>query len=262
MEITGQTKIMFVLAHPAGSVRASDVLNRFFQEKGCNVAVSPLDVAPEDLGPVLAAIRRMRNVVGFGVTMPNKIAVVPHLDHLTEEARQIGAINFVRRNADGTLLGDNLDGKGFLSGMLKNGIHVAGKRVLQIGAGGAGRATAFALARGGAREVFIVNRDESRATALAMELKAPDGTVVGRSGAMPAGAFDVIINATSLGMKPEDPLPLDPSLIGSECAVCDIVVNPPVTRLMEAAIARGAVAIGGKHMLDEQMELVKELVGI
>lgn len=262
MKITGKTKIMFVLAHPAGHMRASDVLNTFFMRTGRDVAVSPLDIHPEDLGTVLSAIKRLRNVVGFGVTMPHKIAVMAHLDALTEEARMIGAVNFVRRNEDGTLLGDNLDGKGFLEGMLKNGIPVAGRRILQVGAGGAGRATAFALARAGASEIFIANRDVAKAEQLASELKSPDGRLVGRFGLSAPVDFDIVVNATSLGMKPEDDLPIDPSLIGPRTDVCDIVVTPPVTKLMALARERGARAIGGQPMLDEQMEQVVRLVGL
>ncbi|MDI6029032.1 shikimate dehydrogenase [Corticibacterium sp. UT-5YL-CI-8] len=260
MKITGKTKIMFAMAHPVGSGRASDVLNTYFASIDKDVAVSPLDVHPDDLGTVLAAIRCLRNVVGFGVTMPHKINIVRHLDHLTERARAIGAVNFVRRNEDGTLLGDNIDGAGFIAGMLRNGIEVKGKRVLQFGAGGAGRATAFALAEAGAKEIFIFNRDVAKARALAAELKAADGSVIGRAGEEIPTGFDVIINATSLGMKPDDALPFDVELIRPDTAVCDIVVSPPLTSIVAAARERGARAIGGQPMLDEQMDLVRQLV--
>jgi len=262
MKITGHTKIMFILAYPLGVMRASDVLNSYFQSTGRDVAVSPLEVKPDDLGAVVNAIKCLRNVAGFGVTMPHKVSIIPHLESLTEEARLIGAVNFVRRNEDGTLLGDNLDGRGFLAAMLKNGMEVAGKRVLQVGAGGAGRATAVALAQAGAREVFVMNRNLAKAEELAAILKARDGMTVGRSGAVASGVFDVIVNATSLGMKPDDALPLDVKLIGPKTSVCDIVVSPPVTKLAQAAIDRGAKAMGGRPMLDEQMELVVDLIGL
>jgi shikimate dehydrogenase len=98
MKITGYTKIMFILAHPLGAMRASDVLNTYFKSTGRDVAVSPLNVHPEDLGTVVTAIKRLHNVAGFGVTMPHKVAIIPYLESLTEEARLIGAVNFVRRN--------------------------------------------------------------------------------------------------------------------------------------------------------------------
>ncbi|BAR60787.1 shikimate dehydrogenase [Bradyrhizobium diazoefficiens] len=256
MEITGKTKIMFVLAHPVDHVRASAVLNTYFQSIDDDVAVSPLHVLPADLGAVLASVRLMRNVVGFGVTIPHKTGVIEHLDETTPTAALIGAVNFVKRTADGRLIGDNLDARGFVASLAQHQIAVRGRKVLQVGAGGAGRATAFGLAEAGARELTIMNRDGAKAHALAeaVSRRYPETKV--NAGRAEARAFDLIVNTTSLGMKTDDPLPLDIEGVGPATAVSDIIVTPEVTRLLEQAAAQGARTIGGKPMLDAQMALV------
>lgn len=260
MEITGKSKIMFVLADPVDHVRASAVLNAYFAGIGDDLATSPLHVRPAGLASVVAAIRLMGNVVGFGVTIPHKIAIIPHLDEITASARLIGAVNFVKRTADGQMIGDNLDASGFMAGLICHGCTVSGKRILQAGAGGAGRATAVAIAQAGASELWITNRDEAKADALVAMLGAhyPETRFV--SGSAAAETFDLVVNTTSLGMQPGDPLPVDVNNIGSATTVCDIIVNPLVTRLMQIAADRGALTIGGKPMLDEQMALVADLI--
>ncbi|MCO5733315.1 shikimate dehydrogenase [Rhizobium sp. SSA_523] len=260
MEITGTSKIMFVLADPVDHVRASAVLNAYFAGIGEDIATSPLAVRPEDLATIVEAIRRMGNVVGFGVTIPHKVAILPLLDALTDEARMIGAVNFVRRNRDGRLLGDNLDAPGFLAGLSAHGLSPKGMRVLQLGAGGAGRATALAIAQAGAAELLISNRNATRGQVLADSVQAQFPTVRVSAGPAPAGAFDLIVNTTPLGMKPGDALPVDLSGFTGSPVVYDIIVNPAVTRLMADAEARGSVTIGGKAMLDAQMALVARLI--
>lgn len=260
MEITGKSRIMFVLADPAGHVRASAVMNAYFQSIGQDVAVSPLHVRPDDLGIVLASIRCMGNVAGFGVTIPHKVAVIGHLDEVTATARRIGAVNFVKRTVDGRLIGDNLDAPGFLAGLRKSGFDPKDRRAMQIGAGGAGRATAFALAEAGVADLLIVNRDAQKARNLADAVKQAFPEITVRFGQGRPADFDLIVNTTSLGMRADDPLPLDIQGIGVGHTVYDIIVNPAVTRLMAETAAQGAAVIGGGVMLDEQMGLVARFI--
>ena len=260
MEITGKSRIMFVLADPIGHVRASAVMNAYFRSIGKDVAVSPLHVPSADLAPVLTGIRCMRNVAGFGVTIPNKVAIIDLLDEVTPIARRIGAVNFVRRSSDGKLTGDNLDAPGFLAGLLKSGFDPVGKTAIQIGAGGAGRATAFTLAEAGLSDILIVNRDMAKAAALVQDIRAHIPQARIRAGQGRPADFDLIVNTTPLGMKPEDALPLEVDGIGPVNTVYDIIVNPAVTRLMEMAATQGASTIGGGIMLDEQMGLVARFI--
>lgn len=266
MKITGKTRIMFILADPVAHVIGSDVLNRSFAARGLDVAVSPLHVPPSTLAATVAAIRQMQNVVGFGCTIPHKAAVLALLDELTPEARAVGAVNFVRRMPDGRLTGHNVDGAGFMAGLHQHGIDVAGARVLMVGAGGVGKAIAFSLAWGGAAALVIANRDPAKAEALAAAVaaSAPDCRCLGVALAqMPAPeSFDLVINATSSGMKETDPLPFDPDRLSANTSLAEVIMQPSQTRLMQQAALRGCKTVPGLAMMEPQAELVAAFLAL
>lgn len=255
---------MFILADPVAHVIGSDVLNRDFAARGLDVAVSPLHVAPDGLATVVLAIRRMQNVAGFGCTIPHKRAVAALLDELTPEAQAVGAVNFVRRGAEGRLTGHNVDGAGFLRGLAGHGVDVAGRRVLVVGAGGVARAIACSVGRAGASELVIANRDGAKAAALAATVArvAPDCRVsaLAPGAAATPEAFDLAINGTSLGMKPGDPLPFDPSRLTPDTVVAEVIMTPAVTPVMEQAAARGCRTVPGLAMLEPQAALVADFL--
>ena len=196
------------------------------------------------------------------VTIPHKIAVVPMLDGLTERARQVGSVNFVRRDADGSLLGDNIDGQGFVNGLVHGGIELCGRRVLQLGAGGAGRAVAFAIQAAGASELIIFNRNREKAAALVAELAATGSNCSVRAGPADVSEVDVIVNTTSQGMHPSDAPLFDYGDLRASHAVADIVMSPEMTPLLEAAKERGCKRGLGRYMLQEQYPLVRALLEI
>lgn len=255
---------MFILADPVAHVIGSDVLNRDFAARGRDVAVSPLHVAPDGLATVVLAIRRMQNVVGFGCTIPHKRAVAALLDELTPEAQAVGAVNFVRRGAEGRLTSHNVDGAGFLRGLAGHGVDVAGRRVLIVGAGGVARAIACSLGRAGAGELVIANRDGAKAAALAATVArlAPACRVAALppDAALAPESFDLAINATSLGMRPGDPLPFDPSRLTPATVVAEVVMTPAVTPVMALAAARGCPTVPGLAMMALQAALVAEFL--
>jgi shikimate dehydrogenase len=258
MEITGKTRIMFILADPVEHIRGSAILTARMNEAGRDVAVSPLHVTPADLGAAVAAIRLFRNVAGFGVTIPHKIAVRGHLDDETPRARLVGSVNFVRRDPDGRLTGDNLDGIGFVDGLRHSGITVAGKRVLQLGAGGAGRSIAFSVAEAGAAELGIHNRTRDKAADLAKAVHAAHPACRSFAAEPDVAGFDVVINTTSLGMKTGDPLPADLAHLTSDMAVVEIIMSPAMTPLLVEAERRGCRIGPGRFMLEEQVRRVME----
>ena len=266
MRITGMTRIMFILADPVAHVVGSDTLNRAYAAAGLDVAVSPLHVRAADLAAVIGAIRRMQNVVGFGCTIPHKMAVAPLLDDLTPEARSVGAVNFVRRDPDGRLTGHNVDGAGFMAGLAAQGVQVAGRRVLLAGAGGVARAIAFSLARAGAAELVIVNRSRDRADDLAAAVAAEGVSTrvrgVSAEACPPPETFDLAINGTALGMQPGDALPFDPSRLTPATVVAEVVMRPEVTALMQAAQARGCRVVGGAAMMAPQADLVARFLSL
>jgi shikimate dehydrogenase len=262
VRITGKTKILFILADPVDHVVGTHLLNQRFEAEGRDVAVSPLHVAPQDLATVLESLRRMRNVAGFGVTIPHKIAVIPLLDRMTGRAARVGSVNFVRRELDGTLTGDNLDGAGFVDGLAHCGIQLRGRRVLQIGAGGAGRAVAFAIAEAGAVELAIHNRTLSTAQTLADEVADAHPACATHVGDNDPEGFDVVVNTTSMGMQPGDPIPVRAERLASGAAVADIIMHPEHTPLLVEAQSRGCRIAPGRFMLIEQFKMVKELLGL
>lgn len=264
MEITGRTAVLFILCDPVEHVRGTALFNERFENEGIDAAFSPLHVLPEDLPTVVTALRRSQNVAGFGVTIPHKIDVVPLLDELTASAQRAGSVNFVRRTAEGRLIGTNIDGEGFLVGLANRGIDVAGKRILQFGAGGVGRAVAFATALAGAASITLVNRTFSTAESLASAVRdvAPYLRVEARFTADPR-EFDLVINATPNGMRGQPvAVPCDLSALPDGGAVAEIVITPEETLLVRAAHAKGLQTSIGRDMLIGQYQLMRDFLGL
>jgi len=259
--VTGRTKIMFILADPVAHVRGSALFHEHFRRNGLDAVIAPLHVRPEDLGPVVAAIRKMRNVAGFGVTIPHKIEILNHVDSRSERAGRVGAVNFVRRETDGALAGENVDGLGFVAGLKRNGIEPAGLKVLQVGAGGAGRAIAFALAEAGVSEIALANRSIEKARALAAAVQAAYPRCRCRSAAAEATEETrLVVNATSLGMHEGDALPADLARLPPAAAVADVVMMPETTALLAEAAQRGCRIVRGREMLMDQLRLASEFL--
>lgn len=235
-----------------------------FRHHGLPWRYLTIEVAPADLPAAVAGARAM-GFRGFNCTLPHKVAVVPLLDEVAESAALMGAVNCVVRRGD-RLVGENTDGKGFLESLapLRD---PAGARVLLLGAGGAARAIAVELALAGARHVTVVNRSPARGQALAELLR---GEVAARVGGalgvellawegdvrVPEGT-DVVVNGTSIGLFPhvEARIPLDLSTLRPGMVVADVIPNPPRTRLVREAEARGCRVIDGLGMLVAQGRL-------
>lgn len=262
MEISGKTKIMFILADPVAHIRGSVVLTRELRALGHDIAISPLHVRPADLERTVQAIRGFQNVVGFGITIPHKIAVAPLIDELLPQAKLVGSVNFVRRNADGTLVGDNLDGIGFIDGARASGIDFKGKRVLQIGAGGAGRSIAFSIAATGAAAIGIANRTLSKARDLAQAVQAAYPACQAFASPADAAGFDAVVNTSAGGMKPDDPLPIDPAHLTPAMSVSEIIMAPELTPLLLEGQKRGCRVSLGKSMLENQVKRLERLLGL
>lgn len=251
MEITGKTRIFGILAHPSAHVRTPQTLNPLFAERGVDAAMIALDVPPERLAATVAGLRDVRNFGGFVVTVPHKTAIVALCGHVSARARLAGAVNVVRRESDGALTGDLLDGEGFAAGLAMDGIDIAGRRVFLAGAGGAASAIGLAMAERGAAALTIVNRSRDKAEALAERLRGafPSLPLATEGG---PGGHDLAINATSLGLKPGDPLPFSPDALDQGAIVAEAVMDPDVTPLLAAARARGLRVHRGFRMLEGQ----------
>jgi shikimate dehydrogenase len=251
--ITGKTKVFSILAHPVDHVRTPQALNALFAERNFDGVVVPLDVSEgQGLMLALAALRSFRNWGGSIVTVPHKIAAASQCDRLTVRAGTAGAVNVIRRETDGSLTGELLDGTGFVTGLRKRGYDPAGRSVFLAGAGGAASAIAFALAEAGARRLTIANRSRAKSEDLASRLRAQfPATVFATEGAPPG--HDLVVNGTSLGMHDSDPLPFDPHHLDASMMVAEVIMNPEETALLRLATARGCATQVGKAMLEGQL---------
>jgi shikimate dehydrogenase len=259
--ISGHTAITAILAHPVAHVRTPQMMNAHYDAIGHDGVLVPLHVLPDDLATVLEGLRRMRNLRGFIVTVPHKEAIVPLCDELTEDARLGGAVNAVRREADGRLLGGQFDGEGFVAGLRQAGHEVAGRAVFMAGAGGAGSGIAFAFARNGAARLTIHNRTAGKAEALAARIRATFPACDARAGVPDPSGHDIVANATSLGMKEGDALPLDVARLAPAMIAAEVIMTPEVTPFLAEAARRGCATHGGKPMLAAQIALLARFMG-
>ncbi|KNZ30894.1 MAG: shikimate dehydrogenase [Methylibium sp. NZG] len=258
MNITGSTRVFLILGDPVAQVRAPEVFNPLFARHGVNAVLVPAEVAPQGLARFVKHVFDADNVGGLWLTIPHKSAVLPLLGHCDSLGRLAGAVNAVRRHADGSLEGALFDGIGFTKGLDRFGLPTRDRRVLMVGVGGAGVAIAASLAQRGCGELALFDAATGRAEQVAAQLNAADsnaGTctrVTVAPSADPAG-FDLVINATPLGLKATDALPFDVARLDRGAAVVDILMTRRPTPLLQACAARGIDAFAGFEMMLQQM---------
>ncbi|MEW6601920.1 MAG: shikimate dehydrogenase [Nitrospirota bacterium] len=254
MDVNGKTRIAGIFGFPIEHTLSPLMHNAAFKALGLDICYVPFKVHPEALPDAIRAVRSL-NMVGVNTTIPHKENVIPLLDKVHEEASFIGAVNTVT-NTDGLLTGYNTDGRGFLSSLTEEGIFIDGKNVLIIGAGGASRAVSYYMSEK-ASSLSLFDTDTAKARKLVNDLKMIRSNVSLLNDIKDASQPDIIINATPLGLKPDDPLPYNPDLITSNMAVCDLVYKK--TGLLKEAELRGAKIIDGSGMLLWQGVLAFEL---
>ncbi len=252
LTIDGDTRLLAVIGHPVRHSLSPQMHNASFAAEGLNFVYVALEVAPEDL-PAATRGAAALGFRGFNATIPHKPALVPLMDRLDEAARIAGVVNTVVIDGE-TLTGYNTDGSGLLEACGEAGIGTQDKRVLILGAGGTAASVAFALGQAGAAEVRIANRSPDAARRLSEELRVGVSADVE---VYPLDALDeaargaeIFVNATSLGMKEEDPLPIPARYLQEGQTVCDAVYRAGLeTALIRAARERGARVVTGQRML-------------
>lgn len=263
-DITGATRILGLIADPVVQARSPAMATALLREHGRFGAfvLLPMATPVDALGAVIAGLRRIENFAGAIVSMPHKTAIVPLLDELTPAATQVGAVNVVRRDPDGRLVGTVLDGEGFVAGLAAAGHRVEGASCLLVGAGGAAAAIAHALGAHGAASLTLLNRTRPKAEALAARIGTAFPGLDVRLVDAPDRRYDVAINATSLGMRAADALPLGDDVLERTRLVAECVVAPEITPLLERARGRGTAVHTGVPMLSAQMELMLRFMGV
>jgi len=255
MAISGTSAIYLMLADPIGQVRSPVLINEMFAREGIDAIMVPLNVAADGIDEFWAVLKRLKNVRGLIVSVPFKAAARHLSDRAGPHAALIGTANAVRREADGSFTCENFDGLGFAAALKKGGHAIAGRRVLLTGAGGAGSAIAFALASEGAAAITIADAVSERASALTAAVARAFPKVQAATGAADPAGHDLIVNATPMGMKPDDPLPLAIQNLTPAMTVMDIVMKPRETPLLTHARALGCPVQYGAAMTDSQMDL-------
>jgi len=259
--ISGKTTLIAHIGFPTETFKASMIYNPWFDRHGIDAAVIPMGVRPEDYADSLRAIFRMSNVRGALVTMPHKVVTNSLVDELTPTARIAGASNAILLRPDGTLLGDQFDGAGFVRGVQRKGLALAGKRVLVSGNGGVGSAIAASLAAAGVAQMALFDGSSAASEALAARLREHyPALAIGIGSNDPAG-FDLVVNATPLGMKEGDPLPFDMARVAPTTFVGEVVMKQEMTPLLLAARDKGCPFQLGTDMLFEMIPAYLEFFG-
>jgi len=259
--ITGRCKVIAHLGYPTESFKAPMIYNPWFEAKGIDAVVTPLGVKAEDFTTLFPALFRITTMHGALITMPHKISVTSMVDELTVTARIAGACNAVLKRPDGTLLGDMFDGDGFVRGALRKGCVIAGARALVIGAGGVGSAIAASLAAAGLRVIGLFDVNAGAAAALGDRLHLHYPAMEVRTGSRDPAGWDIVVNATPLGMKTGDPLPVEIDRIAPGTFVGEVVMKDEYTPLLLAAQAKGCPVQIGTDMLFEMIPAYLEFFG-
>jgi shikimate dehydrogenase len=260
--ITGTTRLFAIIGDPIGHVRTPMAFNDYFAVRGIDAVCLPIHIGRDDLPRGWAGLKSILNLDGFIVTAPHKAEAASLCDALEGDGIHTKVANTVRREADGRFVGTLLDGRGFVSGLTSHGHDVKGRSFYMAGAGGAGTALAFALAHSGARALTIHNRTRSKAVNLAANVgKAYPGCDV-HVGTADASGHDIVVNATSLGLEPDDPHSFNLESADASALVAEVVMKPEMTPLLIAAQKRGHAIHFGTHMLNGQLELMMKFLGV
>lgn len=261
MNISGRTQIIAHLGVPTESFKAPMIYNPWFERSGIDAVVVPMGCEVEDFPSFMRLVARLRNFAGALITMPHKTKVIDLLDEASPTVHACGACNAVRRAADGRLIGDMFDGEGFARGVLRRGRAIAGASALVVGAGGVGSAIAASLSKAGVTRLGIFDTDAGRCASVAKRIHIHFPDVAVETGSNDPAGWDIVTNATPLGMNADDLLPLDVDRLAPESFVGEVVLTKEETRFLAAARARGCATQLGTDMLFEQVPAYLEFFG-
>jgi shikimate dehydrogenase len=260
--ITGNTEIIAHIGYPTHAFKAPMIYNPWFEKAGVNAIVVPMGCQAQDYQSFLPSIFKLKNIRGALITMPHKVTTVGLLDDVLPTAAIAGACNAVRRTADGRLQGDMFDGEGFVRGVLRKGLKLQGASVLVVGSGGVGCAISASLAAAGVSTLALFDVNTASADGLAERLRHHYAALQVTTGFNDPSGFDLVVNATPLGMNVGDPMPMDVSRIDSRTFVGEVVMKTEMTAFLAAAAERGCRVQIGTDMLFEQIPAYLEFFGM
>ena len=252
-----RAELVGVLGDPVDGNPTGVMEEAGFEHAGLNWRYITIKVLPKDLDAAMAGVKAF-NMRGINLTMPHKIRVLKHMDALSEAARVIGAVNTVVCREDGTLFGENTDGKGFVRSLKDADVQLSGASICLLGAGGAARSIGVECALAGAKQITVINRNASRGQALADVIRdhtaASSRYLPWPSRARIPEGTDILINATCVGLHPhvEECPDVDFEGVRPGMVACDVIFNPVDTPFLKHAASRGAKTIDGLGMLVNQ----------
>jgi len=259
--IDGKTRLIAHIGYPTDSFKSSMIYNPFFEARGINAAVIPMGCRAEHYACFLKHVVRLANVQGALITMPHKVTTLSLVDDASISARIAGACNAVRIDERGALIGDMFDGEGFARGMLRKGRRLAGASAFVAGCGGVGSAIAASLARAGVARLGLYDVAAHSMTALTERLRAHYPNLDVTTGVSDLAGYDIVVNATPLGMNKDDPLPIDVERVSPSSFVGEVVLSEEITPFLAAARAKGCSYQVGTDMLFEQIPAYLEFFG-
>lgn len=259
--IDGKTKLIAHIGYPTESFKAPMIYNPFFEKQRINAVVVPMGCKGENYAEFLKLLFKLSNIHGALITMPHKITTLQLVDQASVSAKIAGACNAVRIDADGALIGDMFDGEGFVRGVLKKGRKLAGVKVLVSGCGGVGSAIAASMAKAGVAKLGLYDAFPKSMNGLSERLKSHYAKLEVATGSADPAGYDVVINATPLGMKKDDPLPFDVDRIAPSTFVGEVVMKEEITPFLAAVRAKGCDYQVGTDMLFEQIPAYLEFFG-
>jgi shikimate dehydrogenase len=259
--ISGKTTLIAHLGYPTFAFKAPLIYNPWFEKNDIDAVVVPMGVKPEEYREFFPHLFKMSNIHGALVTMPHKVTTTELVDELTSTAVVAGAANAVLVREDGSLLGDQFDGEGFVRGVLRKGFDLKGKRALVVGNGGVGSPIAASLAAAGVGAMGLFDPNNAASESLGERLASAYPELQISTGSKDPEGYDLVVNATPLGMNDDDPLPMDVDRIAPTTFVGEVVMKQEVTPFLKAAMDKGCAVQVGKDMLFEQIPAYLEFFG-
>ena len=259
--INGNTTLIAHIGFPTHTFKAPLIYNPHFEAAGINATVMPMGCQPEDYPALLRAVFRLTNIGGALITMPHKVTTVALLDEASVAVQIAGACNAVKRDAGGRLIGDLFDGEGFVRALKTKGFVLGNAAALVVGSGGVGSAIAASLAGGGIKRLVLTDTNRAATAALAGRIHQHYPALDVSVGTNDPAGFDLVVNATPLGMKEGDPLPVDVARISPAAMAGEVVMRTENTPFLAAARARGCSIQIGTDMLFEQIPAYLEFFG-
>jgi shikimate dehydrogenase len=262
MRIDGNTELIAHIGFPTHSFKAPLIYNPWFESIKSNTLVVPMACDADGFPSFLQAVFSLQNIRGALITMPHKVSILSFLDELSPTARIAGACNAVKKLPNGRLVGDMFDGEGFVRGILRKGLSLLGGRALVVGCGGVGSAIAASLAAHGITQLGLYDERSQSAQQLAQRLAEHYPQLAIILGTKNPNGFELLVNASPLGMEANDPLPFDTSELKATQFVGEVVMARTMTPLLRQAQAKGCTFQVGTDMLFEQIPAYLEFFGL